>query len=195
MLVYNGVLMYSRNQKKLLHQLPPPFVCFHSLFTIPVYAPFRSVLFPFLSSLLTACHVTVQALCNNQHELESYYRRRTCAYSLLMRANKLETSLSRDRNIACLAPPDVFFCSWRVHVPEVCAQILTQSGLTLFALYPSVLSLPWILTYETLLPFWRCHSVYRFNGTENSIGNSFFVGFYSVGSYVTIFKITNPLLL
>ena len=32
----------------------------------------------------------------------------SCAYSLLMRANKLETALSRDR-LACLAPPDMFF--------------------------------------------------------------------------------------
>ena len=32
----------------------------------------------------------------------------TCAYSLLMRANKLETALSRDR-LACLAPPDMVF--------------------------------------------------------------------------------------
>ena len=31
-----------------------------------------------------------------------------------MRANKLETALSRDRNIACLAPPDMGF--FHVHV-------------------------------------------------------------------------------
>ena len=30
-------------------------------------------------------------------------------YSLLMRANKLETVLSRDRLAACLAPPDMVF--------------------------------------------------------------------------------------
>ena len=33
----------------------------------------------------------------------------SCAYSLLMGANKLETALSRDRYIACLAPRDTFF--------------------------------------------------------------------------------------
>ena len=30
-------------------------------------------------------------------------------YSLLMRANKLETALSRGRLVACLAPPDMVF--------------------------------------------------------------------------------------
>ena len=33
-----------------------------------------------------------------------------------MRANKLETALSRDRYIACLAPPDMFF--FHVHAME-----------------------------------------------------------------------------
>ena len=36
-------------------------------------------------------------------------------YSLLMRANKLETALSRD-HLVCLAPPDMFFSHELVHV-------------------------------------------------------------------------------
>ena len=40
-----------------------------------------------------------------------------------MRANKLETALSRDRYIACLAPPDMFFsctCSTTYHCYYTC---------------------------------------------------------------------------
>ena len=43
------------------------------------------------------------------HVYEPVVRWTSYAYSLLMRANKLETALSRDRNIACLAPQDMFF--------------------------------------------------------------------------------------
>ena len=43
----------------------------------------------------------------------------SCAYSLLMRANKLETVISRD-HLACLAPPDMVFphvhASWMIEV-------------------------------------------------------------------------------
>ena len=55
-------------------------------------------------------------------------------YMLLMRANKLETVLSRDRNIACLAPPDMFFsCMY-----TVCVLHVKWSILTLDIIYPQI---------------------------------------------------------
>ena len=46
-----------------------------------------------------------------------------CTYSLLMRANKLETALSRDR-LACLAPLDMVFS--HVYIPLLKAEDLVS---------------------------------------------------------------------
>ena len=46
-----------------------------------------------------------------------------------MRANKLETALSRDRLAACLAPPDMFFSHVHVYVFSTCGSpAIVKSG-------------------------------------------------------------------